>query len=63
MQKAALYVAGIFFTAAAIAHVIRLILGIPILIDDVAVPLWGSFPGALVTALIAAWMLIAARRA
>jgi len=63
MQKAALYFAGAFFAAGAIAHLIRLILGIQIVVDGVVAPVWWSAPGTLVAALIAAWMLIAARRA
>ena len=62
MQKAALYTSGVFFTAGAIAHVVRLIADIEIVIGEVAVPVWGSFPGALIAAALAVWMVSAARR-
>ena len=38
MQKAALYTSGVIF---ALAHGVRLITGIEILVAGVAVPLWG----------------------
>ena len=62
MQKAALYFSGIFFTVGAIAHLVRLISGFEIVIGEYAVPWSLSFPAALVAALLALWMLVAARR-
>ena len=61
MQKAALYTSGIFFAAAAVFHIVRLIIGIDIVIAGVMVPQWGSIPGTLIAALLAVWMLVAAR--
>lgn len=57
-QKAALYTAGTFFAVGAIAHVVRLFAGFEIAIGGIVVPVWMSFPGAL----IAAWMIVAAQR-
>ena len=62
MQKAALYTSGIFFAAGAVGHVVRLTKGIEIVIGGFAVPVWVSFPGALIAALLAVWMVVAARR-
>ena len=62
MQKAALYTSGAFFTVGAVAHLVRLITGFEIVIDGFAVPVWVSFPGALIAALLAVWMVVAARR-
>ena len=62
MQEAALYTSGIFFAAGAVAHVVRLIMDIEIIIGGLVVPVWGSFPGALIAALLAVWMVVAARR-
>ena len=62
MQKVALYTSGIFFAVGAVAHVVRLVAGIEIIIGGLVVPVWGSFPGALIAALLAVWMVVAARR-
>jgi lipopolysaccharide export LptBFGC system permease protein LptF len=62
MQKAALYTSGAVFTVVAVAHVVRLITGIEIVVDGGIVPVWVSFLGALIAALLAVWMMVAARR-
>ena len=62
MQKAALYTSAAFFTVGAVVHLVRLIVGFEIIISGVAVPVWASIPGALIAALLAAWMAVAARR-
>ena len=62
MQKAALYTSGAFFTVGALAHLVRLIIGFEITIGGLAVPVWVSFPGAFIAALLAVWMVVAARR-
>ncbi len=62
MQKAALYTSGVIFAAAAVAHVVRLTTGFEIVVGGVVVPVWVSFPGALIAALLAVWMAFAARR-
>jgi len=62
MQKAALNTAGVFFAVGAAAHLVRLIIGFEIVVAEIAVPVWMSFPGALIAAALAVWMLVAARR-
>ena len=62
MQKAALYASGTFFAVGALAHAMRLITGFEIVMDGFVVPVWVSFPGALIAALIAIWMVVAARQ-
>ena len=62
MRKAALYTSGAVFAAVAVAHVVRLITGFEIVVGGVIVPEWVSFIGALIAALLAAWMVVAARR-
>ena len=63
MQKAALYTSGVFFAVGALAHLVRLIIGFEIVIAGFFVPVWISFPAALIAALLTAWMVAAARRA
>ncbi len=63
MAGAALYTSGLFFALGTLAHAVRLMTGLEIVIGGVVVPLWVSFPGALIAAALAAWMLAAARRA
>ncbi len=62
MQKAALYTSGVVFAAVAVAHLARLITGLEIIVGGVVAPLWVSFPGTLIAALLAIWMVVAARR-
>ena len=62
MQKAALYTSGAVFAAGAFGHGVRLTTGIEIVVDGVVVPMWVSFPGALIAALLAVWMAVAAQR-
>jgi hypothetical protein len=49
-EKTLLLVAGIVFLIVALAHLLRLALGLDILLGDFAVPLWLSWFGVLVTA-------------
>lgn len=63
MQKVALYFSGLFFTVGAIAHLVRLITGMEIVINGAVVPIWVSYPAAPIAALLALWMVVAARRA
>jgi hypothetical protein len=62
MQKAALYTSGVIFAVGAVAHLVRLITGFEIVVGGVVAPVWVSFPGALIAALLAVWMAVAARR-
>ncbi len=69
MQKAALYTSAVIFAVVAVAHAVRLTMGLEIVVGGVAVPLWVSFPGVLIAALLtvwaallAAWMAAAAAR-
>ena len=56
MQKAALYTSGVIFAAGAVVHLVRLIAGIEIVVGGVVAPVWVSFPGVLIAALLAIWM-------
>ncbi len=56
MQKAALYTSGVVFATVAVAHVVRLTTGVGIVVDGVILPVWVSFLGALIAALLAIWM-------
>ncbi len=62
MQKAALYTSGAVFALGALAHGVRLITGIEIVVDGVVAPVWVSFPSALIAAVLAVWMAVAAER-
>ncbi len=62
MRKAALYTAGIIFAAGTVGHAVRLTTGFEITIGDFVLPVWVSVPGVLVAALLAIWMVVAARR-
>ena len=62
MQKAALYTSGAVFAVVAVAHVVRLITGLEIVGGGAILPMWVSFLGALIAALLAVWMVVAARR-
>ena len=62
MRKAALCTSGAVFAVVAVAHVVRLITGFEIVVGGMTVPAWVSFLGALIAALLAVWMVAAARR-
>jgi hypothetical protein len=62
MQKAALYTSGIFFAVGAVANFVRLIAGFDIVVAGIVVPVWVSFPGVLIAAVLAVWMVVAAQR-
>ncbi len=62
MQKAALYTSGAVFAAVAVAHVVRLATGLEIIVGGTILPVWASFLGALIAALLVAWVMTAARR-
>jgi hypothetical protein len=62
IQNAALYTAGVIFAAGAVGHVVRLIRSFEFVIDGFVVPVWVSYPGAFIAALLAVWMVVAARR-
>jgi hypothetical protein len=62
MQKAALYTSVLIFAAGAVGHGVRLATGLEIVVGGVVVPIWVSFPGVLIAALLAFWMAVAARR-
>ena len=52
MQKAALYTSGVIFAAVSFTHLVRLITGIEIVVGGVVAPVWVSFPGMLIAALL-----------
>ncbi len=62
MQKAALYTAGVVFAVFAVTHLVRLTTGFEIVVGGIILPVWVSFIGALIAALLAVWMAVAARR-
>jgi hypothetical protein len=45
--------AAIFFILVALLHLLRLLLGVPILVGSLAVPVWASVPAVLVPGLLA----------
>ena len=61
-QKTALYTSGAVFAAVAVAHLVRLATGFEIIVGGAILPMWVSFLGALIAALLAVWMVFAARR-
>jgi hypothetical protein len=46
-------VASVFLAFIALAHLVRILLGTPVLVSGVEVPMWGSAAAALVTGGIA----------
>ena len=62
MQKTALYTSGVIFATVAVIHLVRLFTGIEIVVGGVVAPVWVSFPGTLIAALLAIWMVGAAWR-
>ncbi len=48
-------VSGIVFTFVALAHLARLVYGWPIQIEDMMIPMWVSWAGMIITAMLALW--------
>lgn len=61
MKNLALHIAGTLFALVSIAHWTRFFLDIGVVVGDYAVPVFLSLPIGIVTALLAAWMFVAAR--
>jgi len=61
MQKTMLYIAGMIFVLVAIAHVVRLLLEVEILINGWVLPLWVSLAGSVVPAILA-WLCFRAAK-
>jgi len=55
MQRAMLYIAGAIFVCVAVAHIVRLLLEVEILINGWILPMWVSVGGAVVPVLLA-WL-------
>lgn len=62
MQKPALYTAAVLFAAFALGHLGRFFLGVEIVVGGVVVPVTPSLPVGIALALLAVWMVRAARR-
>lgn len=62
MQRAALYTSALIFSAGAVGHGLRLVRGFEIAIGGVVVPIWLSYLGVIIAALLAIWMVVAAQR-
>ncbi len=61
MQRSVLYLAGSVFLLVAVAHVVRLLLNIEVLIQGWVFPLWLSGVGAIITVTLG-WLCIRAAR-
>ncbi len=62
MHKPALFTAGAVFAVVAFVHVVRFFLATEIVVDGAVVPVFVSLPVAVVSGLLTAWMIVAARR-
>ncbi len=62
MQRAMLYISGFIFALVAIAHIVRLLLEVEILINGWVLPLWASGVGSVVPVILAWLCFRAARR-
>ncbi len=61
MQKAALYTASVIFAIVGIVHFVRYFLGAKLVVGATAIPLSVSLVAGIVLALLAVWMIRAAR--
>jgi len=57
MQRFVLYLAGSVFLLVAVAHIVRLLLGVQILIQGWVVPLWISAIAAAITVVLG-WLCL-----
>jgi hypothetical protein len=54
-------VSGVFFLLVALAHLLRAVFGIPVLVDDYVVPMSFSWVGFIVPGALAMWAFRSAR--
>lgn len=54
-------VSGLIFSLVALAHLLRIVYGLPVQVDVVAVPMLVSWIGLIVTAALAVWAFRVAR--
>lgn len=52
-MKPASLISALFLGLVAVAHVIRLVLGVSVTVDGMGIPLWASLPAALLTGTLA----------
>ena len=62
MQQTALYTSAVIFALVSLAHWVRLFLGTQVVIGDTSIPLGLSVVTGLVSAALAVWMVMAARK-
>jgi hypothetical protein len=62
MQQTALYTAAAIFAFVSLAHWVRLFLGTQVVIGDTVISLGLSIVAGLVSAALAMWMVMAARK-
>ena len=55
-------VSGVLFSLVAIAHLLRIVNGLPILVDDYSVPMFVSWVAMLVPGVLAIWAIRLARQ-
>ncbi len=48
-------VSSAFFALIAVAHLVRLVMNVPVQVADFAIPVWASAGGFVLTAGLAAW--------
>ncbi len=63
MPKAAPYTAGVIFAVVSALHWVRYFLGSEVTFAGTSFPATGSLIGGIVAAVLAAWMIIAGRKA
>lgn len=61
MRRYAL-VSSAFFAIIAVAHLVRLVMQVPVHVADLSVPVWASVGGFVLTAGLAVWGFREARR-
>jgi len=52
-MKPASLISALFLSLVAVAHVVRLALGVPVTVDGMGVPQWASLPAAVLTGTLA----------
>ena len=62
MQQTALYTSAVIFALVSLAHWVRLFLGVEVIIGSTPISLGLSVVAGLVSATLAVWMVMAARK-
>jgi lipopolysaccharide export LptBFGC system permease protein LptF len=62
MKRPASLMAAILLWVIALAHLLRLVFGLELTVEDAVIPLWISIPPVIILGALGVWLLVERRR-